>query len=321
MGRVVDVQPVRQNAGMTSTPFSARGAVDLGALASQRQSEHKAAAAVASAPPGVIIDVTEATFEAEAIQRSMTVPVVIDLWAEWCGPCKQLSPALEAVVASFGGRMVLAKIDVDANPRISAAFQVQSIPSVFAVIKGQVVPLFQGALPEAQVRQVLTQLLEVAAQEGVAGNVAGVEGEAVDGPAEAPVDPRFEAVYAAIEAGDWDSAEQAYRAMLASNPADADAQAGLIMVGLYRRAEGIDEAAVTAAGSDASNLAGQLAAADLDAMAGQWAAVFRRLVDTVRATSGDDREAARARLLEFFVLAGDDPAVPPARIALANALF
>ena len=159
---------------MTSTPFSARGAVDLGALASQRQSEHKAAAAVASAPPGVIIDVTEATFEAEAIQRSMTVPVVIDLWAAWCGPCKQLSPALESVVASFGGRMVLAKIDVDANPRISAAFQVQSIPSVFAVIKGQVVPLFQGALPEAQVRQVLTQLLEVAAQEGVAGYVAGV---------------------------------------------------------------------------------------------------------------------------------------------------
>ncbi len=303
---------------MTATPFSARGAIDLGALATQRQNQAKAAAAVATAPAGVIVDVDEAGFDAEVIQRSMTVPVVIDLWAEWCGPCKQLSPVLESVIASYGGRMVLAKVDVDANPRISAAFQVQSIPAVFAVVKGQPVPLFQGAYPEAQVRQILDQLLEVAAKEGVAGSVAE-PAEAGQGIPEAPVDPRFEAAYTAIEAGDWAGAEQAYRAMLDANPADADAQAGLAMVGLYRRAEGADPAVARTAAAD--DVDAQLGAADHEALSGDWQAAFTRLIACVRATSGADRDRARARLLELFLIAGDDPAVPPARAALASALF
>lgn len=305
---------------MSATPFTARGAVDLGALATQRQNQSKAAAAVASAPAGVIIDVTEATFEAEVIQQSMTVPVVIDLWAEWCGPCKQLSPVLETVIASYGGRMVLAKVDVDANPRISAAFQVQSIPSVFAVIKGQPVPLFQGAYPEPQVRQILDQLLEVAAKEGVSGSIAGAQ---ADGAAdtEPPIDPRFEAAYAAIEAGDWAAAQRAYRVLLDANPGDLDAQAGLAMVGLYERTADLDELTTRAAAQDVTDVAGQLAFADLDALGGQWKLAFDRLIAVVRATSGADRDAARARLLELFLLAGDDPAVAPARVALANALF
>lgn len=304
---------------MAANSINARGAIDLGALATQRQSQAKAAAAVASAPPGVIIDVTEASFDTDVIQRSMTVPVIIDLWAEWCQPCKQLSPVLESVIASLGGRMVLAKVDVDANPRISAAFQVQSIPAVFAVIKGQPAPLFQGAAPEAQIRQVLDQVLQFAEKEGAAGTVTG---EPVpDATVEEPSDPRFDAAYAAIEAGDWAGAEAAYRAMLDANPADTDAQAGLIMVGLYQRTDGVDEAGVRAAATDPTDLASQLAVADLDAMSGRWATAFDRLITLVRATSGEDRNAARARLLDLFVLAGDDPAVAPARLALANALF
>ncbi len=228
---------MRENAVMSSTPFSARGAVDLGALATARQNQQKAAQAMANAPAGVVIDVTTENFQAEVIDRSMQVPVVLDLWAEWCGPCKQLSPILEKLAADDGGRWVLAKVDVDAEQQIAAAFQVQSIPSVFAVIAGQPVPLFQGAYPESQIRQILDELLRVAAEQGVAGTLAA---EAPEGASpepeviEPPVDPRFEAAYDAIEAGDWDAARAAYQAVLAASPADPDAAAGLAMVGPVR---------------------------------------------------------------------------------------
>ena len=136
-----------ENAAMASTPFSARGAVDLGALATARQNQQKAAQAMANAPAGVVIDVTTENFQAEVIDRSMQVPVVLDLWAEWCGPCKQFSPILEKLAAEDGGRWVLAKVDVDAEQQIAAAFQVQSIPSVFAVIAGAAGAAVPGGLP------------------------------------------------------------------------------------------------------------------------------------------------------------------------------
>ena len=307
---------------MTQQPFSARGAIDLGALATARQQEEKAAAAKASAPAGVIVDVTEASFQAEVIDRSMTVPVVIDLWATWCQPCVQLSPLLERLAAEGAGQWVLAKIDVDANPRIAQAFQIQSIPSVFAVIKGQPIPLFQGAVPESQLRPLLEELLRVAGEQGVDGRVGGApEASAPAADEEPPLDPRLAAAFDAIEAGDWDAAERAYRALLDANPADADAQAGIALVGLSRRAESADAAALAPRAGDASDVQAQCALADLEAIRGDWAAAFARLVACVRATSGADRDAARARLLELFAVAGDDPAVAPARTALASALF
>lgn len=106
-----------------------------------------------------IVDVTDATFQTEVIERSMTTPVVVDLWAEWCGPCRTLGPILEKVTAATGGKVVLAKVDVDANPGIGQAFQVQSIPAVFAVKDGQVVDGFVGAYPEHVVEEFVRALL------------------------------------------------------------------------------------------------------------------------------------------------------------------
>jgi len=105
------------------------------------------------------IDVTDATFESEVLERSKTVPVVVDLWAEWCGPCRTLGPILEKVVDATDGKVVLVKVDTDANPVISQAFRVQSIPAVYALRDGGVIDGFVGALPEHMVQQFIDTLL------------------------------------------------------------------------------------------------------------------------------------------------------------------
>lgn len=304
-------------------PLNVRGAVDLGALAAQRDAEQRAA----NAPAGVVIDVTEASFQADVLERSLTVPVVLDLWATWCEPCKQLSPVLEALAAEYGGRFVLAKVDVDANPRISQAFQVQSIPSVFAVVQGQPLPLFQGALPEPQVRQYLDALLAEAAKAGVAGTAGAAPADAPSpeaaASAEPPSDPDADAAYSAMENGDWGAAQAAFERLLARNPKDEQARAGLAAAGLYGRIGDADpHAAVAAADAAPEDVAAQLLAADIAAANGDVDGAFQRLIETVRRTSDDDRAAARDHLVQLFDVIGPaDPRVAKARAALANALF
>ncbi len=330
-------------------PVSTRGAVDLSTYRATPEATAPAAGAATPAaraarpdvageyPPGSFtVEVTEATFQAEVLERSMQVPVVLDLWATWCEPCKALSPILERLADEYAGRIVLATVDVDAEQRIAQALQVQSIPTVLAVIGGQLVPLFTGAVPEDQVRAVLAEVLRVAEEGGITGyadprppeggDAPGFDGTGPDAggePEEVPLDPRFTAAEDAIDTGDYAAAADAYRKILAAEPDNADAALALSQVELLARAGSADPAAaVAAAAGDPADLDAGLLAADVDMLEGRVDVAFARLVALVRASAGADRDRARARLLDLFALAGpDDPRVAPARIALANALY
>ncbi len=152
--------------------FSLHGAVDLGARQAAQRRQAARSAGNGETPDehqGNVIEVTDDTFNAQVVERSRSVPVVLDLWAEWCGPCKQLGPVLEKLAGEADGAWVLAKVDVDANPQLSAALQVQSIPMVVAVAAGQIVEAFLGAMPESQVREWLGAVMQIADQLGLPG--------------------------------------------------------------------------------------------------------------------------------------------------------
>jgi putative thioredoxin len=258
---------------------------------------------------------------------SMKVPVVVDLWAS-AGPGSggggaELSDLLVRLSAQSAGRWVLARIDVAANPRIAQAFGVQGAPAVFAVLKGQPVPLFSEALPEPAVRQYLDELLRVAQANGVSGQVGPVSAADQAPPTEELVEPELDEAYDAIERDDLDGAAEAYRRLLNRKPADATAQAGLAQVELLRRSRSLDPAAVRRDAADRpDDVQAQARAADLDVLGGHVEDAFARLVELVRRTTGEDRQLARTHLVELFEIIGaGDPRVAKARTALANALF
>lgn len=280
-------------------------------------------------PSALVIDVDEAGFERDVLQLSAEVPVVLDFWAEWCEPCKQLSPLLERLTVEANGRLVLAKVDVDANQMLMQQFGIQGIPAVFAVVAGQVLPLFQGVAPEQQIRETLAQLVQVAEERfGIIGIEVDPNAEGAAPAAEAevpagPYDALLEAAVAALDAGDLSGAVQAYKNVLSDDPANSEAKLGLAQTELLIRVQGMNPQAVrTAAAENPRDPAAQIAAADLDLVGGHVEDAFGRLVDTVRVTFGDDRDAVRLRLLELFeVIGADDPRVSAARTALARVLF
>jgi putative thioredoxin len=303
-----------------------RGAVDLSSLRGRSATPERDASAPTGSEAGVaslVFDVTDASFP-QVLELSRTVPVVVDLWAEWCGPCKQLSPILEKVITELGGRAVLAKVDVDANPQLAQGFRAQSIPLVVGLIAGQPVPLFTGAVPEQQVRDVLGQLLQLAAQHGVTGVVPVADGDApADEPGETPLPPHHQEAYDAIETGDYPAAIAAYQAALSENPRDEDARAGLAQVRLLERVQNLDlQASRDRAAAEPLSVDAQFAAADLDVAGGHVDDAFARLLDLFAALPADERAPVRERLLELFGLIGDaDPRVARARGRLSSLLF
>jgi putative thioredoxin len=314
--------------------MSMSGVVDLSAVKAAAEAKEKAEQARAqraaqpagqAPPPSLVIDVDEAGFEQEVLQRSAEVPVVIDFWAEWCQPCKQLSPVLERLADEYAGRFVLAKIDVDQNQMLFQQFGVQGIPAVFAVVGGQALPLFQGAAPEAQIRQVLDQLIQAAEERfGIAGTpVDAEEGQQAQATPEPPLDPALAAAHSALDSGDLGGAIRAYENVLSDDPGNTEARLGLGQARLLDRVQGLDAQRVRKEAADRpGDVAAQLPVADLDLVGGHVEDAFARLVGTVQRTAGDDREQARLRLLELFeVVGGDDPRVTAARGALSRVLF
>jgi putative thioredoxin len=340
---------------MQPRDFSLYGAVDLGARQAAAQRRQQAAQSPSQGPGGgpaapgggVVIDVTEETFNTDVVERSRTTPVIIDLWAEWCGPCKQLSPVLEKLANEAAGQWILAKVDVDANPQLSAALQVQSIPMVVAVLGGQLVDGFLGAMPESQVKQWISQVLAVADKMGMqlaepapadddtdadadADDTADAIADGARAPGAPPgrgtppgMPPAFAEARAAMERGDLDGAAKAFEQELAASPADPVAKTGLAQVNLIRRVTSYDQAqARRDAAEHPADVAAQIKVADIELAGGKIEESFNRLLGVVRRTSGDEREQARKHLVSLFdLLPPNEPQVKKTRATLSALLF
>jgi putative thioredoxin len=225
-------------------------------------------------------------------------------------------------VTAANGALVLREIDADANPRIAQALQVQGVPAVFAVISGQLIPGFEGVLPDAQINEFLAAVVQAGREAGLTDGGAPPAEDAAPEVPPVPEDPRFAAAEEALEAGDFELAAQRYQTILDQEPANQEAALALGQVRLLQRLEAVDRDAAQRADSAPDDVEAQLAAADLLFAGNDIASALDRLLKTIPRTSGDERERVRTRLLEFFELLGpDDPRVPAARRELARALF
>lgn len=302
---------------MTNVPPSAaslRGAIDLSSLVKPPASSSAPSAANASSK--VVVEATDATFTS-ILELSSSVPVIVEFFGQG------VAPSLAGLVSTFGGRLVLATIDGTRNPQLVQAFQVSEVPAVAAVIGGRPLQLFVGMPPEADVRQVLEQVLEVAAKEGVTGSVPVDAADATSEPVEEPLPPHHQEAYDAIAAGDFALAIKEYETAIAQDPRDHLAVAGLAQVKLLARLDGATlDALRSAAAANPDDLDAALAVADLDVSGGHLDDAFGRLLDLFPAQDAAGKTAVRTRLLDYFEIAGaDDPRVIAARRRLTNLLY
>lgn len=298
------------------------GAVDLAAVKARNEAAARAAEAPAPAPGQHVVDVTEETFQTEVLDRSFQLPVLIEVHSQRSAGSQQLSALLQRLAQEAAGAWLLARVDVDANARIAQALQVQAVPTVFAVLGGQLVPGFEGVLPEQQLREFLAAVSQAAKEAGLPGASSAPAGDQQDEPAEEPDDPRFVAAEAALQEGDYDLAIERYQAILNAEPANTEAALAMRQVRLLARIESHDPELAARADSEPDNIEAQLAAADLDLAGNDADAAFARLIGLLSRSTGDDRETVRQRLVEYFdILGPDDPRVAPARREMARVLF
>jgi putative thioredoxin len=314
---------------MTQQPFSRPGAVDLSGL------KRPAAGGAQGAPAGGAptggasywLDVTQETFQ-PTIEASLAGPVLLAFHSPTRLPeSSQMARDLAQVAEEFDGRFLAGLVNIDEQPEIAQAVQLQSVPFVFAVIDGRPQPLIQDLLTLDNLRTAINQVMQQLTTQGITGRhqprqAATPVGEDDEG-GEPPLDPRYAPAQDALERNDFDGAVAEYQKLLDANPADAEASAGLAMAKLLQRTKDVDAtAAREAAAAHPDDVAAQTLVADLDMLGGQVDAAFNRLVDAVRRTAGDERNEAREHLLALFAAVGnDDPRVLKGRQALASALF
>jgi putative thioredoxin len=309
---------------MSSSSFNRPGAVDLSQLAQQaKQSAPSSALGPRTAGASYVIEVTEQTFEAETIRKSVKHPVVVELYSPRVGTGRQLSDALIEIANASDGKFLLARLNVDTAPGIVQALGLQAVPTVIALINGQLAPLFQGVLPKDQVQATIDQLLKAAVANGMVGRAEAVGPEApATAEPEPEADPRFAAADAAMQRGDFAAARDEFDKLLAANPNDAEAQAGKAQAGLFARAALLDPKSTLAAADESDDMDSQLAAADIEMITGEADAAFTRLLGLIKRLSGEQRNQARVRLLELFeTLGNSDERVLKARRDLMTALF
>lgn len=299
--------------------FSRPGAIDLSGLTAAQPANQPAGTVGGS----YVIEVSEATFE-QVAQQSMRYPVLLAFTSSRDAGSAPAIADLGELVNAAQGRMLLGVVDVDAQPRIAQALGVQAVPTVVALIGGQIAPLYQGTRDKAEVQAVLDQVLQVAAANGLTGRAAPQSQAAagVADDAEPASDPRFAAADAALEAGDFDAAVAEFDKLLRANPRDAEAQAGRAQAALLARTTELDDATVDRADQNPDDIEAQFAASDLELISGNPEAAFQRLIDLVARTAGPEREQVRVRLVELFeTMDAADPVVKRARRALSMVLF
>ena len=273
--------------------------------------------------PALSFDVTEIDFEAAVLEQSMQVPVLLDCWAPWCGPCKSLGPLLEKLVREYAGQFLLAKLDTDRAPQISAALQIRSIPLVMLFIGGQPVDQFTGALPEGQIRAFLDKHLQPQAtpveqlRAEAAATENAIEAEAIlqealeiePGHAEATLDlaERLIARAAWVEA----------QGLLDSLPAEALGNRYAALLARLQlaanRPDGDAEALAARIAADPRDFDARHALAAILAHAGDFSAAFDQLLETVLRDKGEQREKARLQLVQLFEACPDPAAVSRGR--------